>query len=183
MKHTPSALKWLAEKRARLANDLEQTRKFALELTQKAQVLETDLAALDRSLRLYDGRIEPANIEPVNGWQGNYGKRGALRQAVIEVLREISPEWMTTSNISTLICVKFGLDFPTWTARKLWYDGSFRSTLKKLDADGLVDRESDLDLEGPMVARWRWKDAGGLTLDALVQSATKAADVRATAQL
>lgn len=44
MKNTPSALKWLAEKRARLANDLEQTRKIAIELTQKADALESDLA-------------------------------------------------------------------------------------------------------------------------------------------
>lgn len=52
IKQTPSALKWLAEKRARLANDLEQTRKIASELTQKADALQSDLAALDRSLRL-----------------------------------------------------------------------------------------------------------------------------------
>jgi hypothetical protein len=182
MKQTPSALKWLAEKRARLANDLKQTRKIALELTEKAQVLEADLAALDRSLRLYDGRIEPANIEPVNGWQGNYGKRGALRAAVVEVLKEFAPEWMTTTNISLLICAKFGLDFSTAADRKHWYTGSFRGTLKRLEVERLVEHECNPEPDGSEVARWRWKDAGTQTLSALTRSVTKATGARATAR-
>lgn len=174
MKQTPSALKWLAEKRARLANDLEQTRKIALELTQKADALESDLAALDRSLRLYDPTIDPNSIESVNGWKGSYGKRGALRDAVLEVLKEYSPEWMTTSNIAALICAKFGLYFLTGALRKHWYTGSFRGTLKRLEVDGLIEHECDPDMESPVVARWRLKDQSSGTLAYLARSATRA---------
>jgi hypothetical protein len=181
MKQTPSALKWLAEKRARLANDLEQTRKIALELTQKAQELEQDLAALDRSLRMYDARIDPNSIAPVNGWKGNYGKRGALRDAVAEVLKACAPEGMSTSNISLLICAKFGLDFPTAAARKHWYTGSFRGTLKRLEDAGLVEHELLPDPDGSTVARWRWKGDGALTLAALERSASEAARADASA--
>lgn len=174
MKQTPSALKWLAEKRARLANDLEQTRKIALELAQKADTLESDLAALDRSLRLYDARIDPNSIESVNGWKGSYGKRGALRDAVLEVLEEYSPEWMTTSNIAALICAKFGLYFLTGALRKHWYTGSFRGTLKRLEVDGRIEHERRSELDGTETARWRLKDQSSGTLADLARSATRA---------
>lgn len=174
MKQTPSALKWLAEKRARLAHDLAQTRSIAVELTHRADVLEADLAALDRSLRLYDERIDPNNIESVNGWKGTYGKRGALRDGVLEVLKEYSPQWLTTSNISALICAKFGLYFQTGALRKHWYTGSFRGTLKRLEVDGLIEHECDPDAEGPVLALWRLRAQPSGTLADLVRSTTKA---------
>ena len=69
MNKTPSALKWLAEKRARLANDAAQTSKMAQELTARAQRLHSQLCALDETIRLYDEAIDPTAISAVNGWQ------------------------------------------------------------------------------------------------------------------
>lgn len=83
MKPTPSALKWLAEKRARVAFDLDFDLPLIADLQAKAAALQEDLAAIDRSIGLYDETIDPCTIEPVNGWRGNYGKRGALKAAVV----------------------------------------------------------------------------------------------------
>lgn len=59
MKKTPSALKWLAEKRARTAHDLKQTVRIATEVARRLAGLNLDLPALARSVRIYDARIDP----------------------------------------------------------------------------------------------------------------------------
>lgn len=86
MKKTPSALKWLAEKRARVAFVLEFNQRLIKSFEEKGDKPKTDLAALDPSITLYDSKIDPTKIDPVNswaagrlgGWAGNYrGERGA----------------------------------------------------------------------------------------------------------
>lgn len=75
MKQTPSALKWLAERRARVAHDVEQTRRIAAELAHRAQQLEGDLAALDHSIRLYDRRVD---VEHKGHARGPFRERLAM---------------------------------------------------------------------------------------------------------
>lgn len=142
MKPTPSALKWLAENRARTANELEQVQSIVHEVAAKAAVLEQDLAALDRSLRVFDSRINPSDIEPVNGWRGNYGKRGELRKFILETLKSHYPDWMGTNVVGALVIAHFGLTFELPKVRADWYAGSFRGTLKKLVYDGLLESEA-----------------------------------------
>ena len=182
MKPTPSALKWLAEKRARVANELTQTQAVAKELTEKVKELEQDLAALDRSLRVYDQRIDPSSIEPVNGWQGNYGKRGALRMFILDALERRYPEWLSSDIISSLVIAHFGLSFAVPAVRKHWYSGTFRSTLKKLNSDGLVELDTPADYHEGNPSRWRFKGEDKSTLAALEQSATRVSSARAPAQ-
>ena len=88
MKKTPSALKWLAEKRARVANDTMQTGRMVQELTERHQRLQTQLAALDETIKVYDRTIDPTSIAPVAAWQGRYGKRGVMRGALVEILEQ-----------------------------------------------------------------------------------------------
>lgn len=155
IKPTPSALKWLAEKRARLSYDLEFSRRLLEELTVRTENLEQDLAAIDRSINLYDQNIDPTDIQPVNGWRGAYGKRGALRNAILEVLTSQSPEWLSTNTIEVAIHAKFHLQFETPKVRMDWYRGSFRGALKQLCAAGLIERMADPS-DGPIrIAYWR----------------------------
>lgn len=108
MTKTPSALKWLAEKRARVAHDLDQTARLAADLAKRSTELRIDLAALDRSIQLYDPDIDPAVIGTVAGWKGRYGARGALRETVEAVLQELAPEWVATDNVEMLVCARLG---------------------------------------------------------------------------
>lgn len=158
MKPTPSALKWLAEKRARLAFDLEFNLKLIADLQVKADALQEDLAAVDRSIRLYDEKLDPSSIEPVNGWRGNYGKRGALKEAVLEVLETSAPNWVSTDAVESAIRAKFGLVFETPLVRKHWYNGSFRNALKTLVAAGRVERLQDPDTPTRETGYWRIKN-------------------------
>lgn len=160
MKPTPSALKWLAEKRARVAFDLQFNLTLLNELQTKVGALQEDLAAIDRSIALYDERIDPSTIEPVNGWRGTYGKRGALREAIMEFIANNAPNWVSTNAIETHVRVKFGLTFETPVVRKHWYNGSFRGSLKALAAAGKVERLDDPDAGPHEVGHWRLKHNG-----------------------
>lgn len=157
MKPTPAALKWLAEKRARLAFDLQFNLTLLNELQTKVGTLQEDLAAIDRSIALYDERIDPSTIEPVNGWRGTYGKRGALREAIMEFIANNAPNWVSTNAIETHVRVKFGIAFETPVVREHWYKGSFRGSLKALAAAGKVERLADPDARPHEVGHWRIK--------------------------
>jgi hypothetical protein len=63
----------MAEKRARVAHNLEQTARLAAQMARRTEELRVDLAALDRSIRLLDAAIDPTRIGEVAGWKGRYG--------------------------------------------------------------------------------------------------------------
>lgn len=179
---TPSALKWLAEKRARVAGDLEQALFLAVELTQHADKLRDDLAALDRTVRIYDSKIDPETIEPIYAWKGHYGQRGALRGFVLTFLKGHAPEAISSGNIEAMVHAQFGLTFATPLERRRWYDNSFRGVLKKLVTDGLVERVVPANQLDKRDLSWRFIGEGAPTLDALTKSATRAAGARAVAR-
>jgi len=157
MRNTQSALKWLAEKRARVAHDLDQTSRMAEQLTLRADGLRLDLAALDRSLCLYHDILDPASIAPVKAWKGKYGARGDLRQAIEAVLKENAPEWVSTDNIEVLVCARLDISFETTSRRKRWYDNTFARQLRRLVDEELVERYHDATLSGNEFGRWRWR--------------------------
>ena len=141
VKKVPSALKWLAEKRARVAGHL-QANKGTYELLcghvdaldrelqaavalkaktgENVQKLTEALAALDRTVVIYDESIQPEGIGIINGWQGRYGKRGALREYLLEVLALRSPDHVTSPELAFLAINEFGLVFSHPDDRKRW---------------------------------------------------------------
>ena len=167
MKNTPSALKWLAEKRGRLAHDLSQTRQIAADVNARVASLEVDLAAVDRAITIFDANIDPERIEAVNA-HGRYGKRGALKESILGVLEAhagVSVEgtsvaedagWVATVNIEMLVCLQLGLTFETPAVRKRWYDNSFAKQLRLFVEQGLVERLHDPRDASVEMGRWRW---------------------------
>src|SRR5450830_1876544 len=132
MKKTPSALKWLAEKRARISGELLSAEQVLARLTaDKDLVLEelamaqrlldaaqcrcsrlkTEVVAMDQVVQLYDAGIQPDQIQPINAWQGNYGKRGALRKFLIETFKSESPAYLTSKELEILAITHFSLIF------------------------------------------------------------------------
>jgi hypothetical protein len=158
MKNTPSALKWLAEKRGRLAHDLGQTRQIAADVNARVAALEVDLAAVDRAITIFDTNIDPERIEAVNA-HGRYGKRGALKDCILGMLRAHGAEgaeWVATQNIEMLVCLELGLTFETPAVRKRWYDNSFAKQLRLFVEQGLVERLHDPRDSSVEMGRWRW---------------------------
>lgn len=176
VKKTPSALKWLAEKRARIAHQLEQAQRIAEEHAKRIESLELDLESLDRSIRLYDSNIDPGVIGPVNGWKGRYGNRGGLRETVLELLQERSPHWVPTEAIEVRVSTKFSISLPTPQARKRWYTNSLLRALRRLRDDELVEDTSDPEGRGSDARKWRLVDRANGTLSDLMRSAAAAGE-------
>ena len=185
MKKISSALKWLAEKRARIAGELlscTQTRahlesdlaelRSRLTFTEQAlsnagvrqERLTKELASFDQVVQSYDDRINPADIPPINAWQGRYGKRGALREFLIETLQSRAPAYISTNELELLTIVHFSMVFEHPSDRKKWYDSSFRNPLKLLASQGLIERGHSVDAFTWQVGSWRWKQERPKTL-------------------
>lgn len=158
MTPTPSALKWLVEKRARLANDAIQTGRMADELAARRQKLLNQLAALDETIKVFDNRMDPTRIAPVAAWAGKYGKRGALRQALVDVLQaHAASEWVSSENLERALLVRLGLRFESTATRKQWHRFSYRKALQRLANDGTAERLHDPDERSGKHGYWRLK--------------------------
>ena len=156
MKKTPSALKWLAEKRARIAGELRSAEQVCQriledvdELRQGVATLECllasaelrqqriskELAALDQVVVLYDEGIKPELIEPINAWQGNYGKRGALREFLLETIKGRAPDYVSTKELEVLTISKFSLVFELRALQAVWYVSAMDFSIALMNED------------------------------------------------
>lgn len=188
MKKTPSALKWLAEKRARIAAQLASCEQvveliggdvaiLSHELTNAQSLLAgaerrrarltEELTAIDRTVTLYDENIDPKTIGMINAWQGNYGKRGALRNFLCDTLKSRAPEFVQTSELAVLVIMEFSLVFEHKDLRNSWYSGSFRGALKVLTSQGYLERSHKLVNTDNATGSWRWKQEVAPTLAGL----------------
>ena len=190
MKKIPSALKWLAEKRARVAGELEScvqvkatlvtdfdtlrlklctTEEMLAAATRKSVRLAEELDALDKTMVIYDPAIKPGDIKPIHEWRGSYGKRGRLRQFLIETFQSRAPEFVTTSEMAMLVIMNFAMVFDSAESRRLWLNGSLRGALKLLANQGFLERDPNCETKSGVPMGWRWKGAVQPTLAKLRQ--------------
>lgn len=170
MRKTPSYLKGLAETRARAHGDMERYQKLADEIAAKIAEAKETLESCDRLIRKFDIRLDPAEIPSVKGWQGRYGKRGALSEAIIEHLRHAYPNDLSTTELSWLLQLQFRLDFSTSNARTRWHDNTLRSAFRRLRLQGIIERVHELPISTNVeVGRWRLKSDAGLLADHLMR--------------
>ena len=135
--------KWLVEKRARVQGALEH-RTRALQLTvaraePKLEKLRKDVEALDIALQIYDSKFTGESLPPVHAWQGKYGKRGALKAFMSDVLRQRSKTPIQTDELVMLIIDRFGLTFDGAITRRSWVTNTVLRELKRLVHAGLVE--------------------------------------------
>ncbi|MBV8123981.1 MAG: hypothetical protein JOY60_10960 [Burkholderiaceae bacterium] len=152
--HTPTALKWLAEKRARIAGELTQVECILPEVIARKDKLTADLAALDRTIQVYDPRLQPTDIPPVNA-HSNYGKRGNLRMLILDVLKEFAPDWVGSDVVALRVFAAYPMIFASREEMKRWKRDSVGSALRHLTQDGLVEREQYPNTKAGQLRRWR----------------------------
>jgi hypothetical protein len=166
---TPPPLKWLAEKRARTLSELtkagpvlDDLRRRVTEAQGDAAVqservtrLQLELDALDRTITVYDSLLDPDKIAAVNGWQGHYGKRGALGDRIVEIVGRHAPDWVQTDVIEALVVAELLLTFETLTLRRRWRQGSFKCRLKRLTDSGILERLQSPTVRQNAVGHWR----------------------------
>lgn len=83
MQKVPSYLKGLAETRARVHAERSRLERLHVKIGQRLAEATAECDACDRLIKKYDGRLDPTTIVPIRAWQGRYGKRGALKQAIL----------------------------------------------------------------------------------------------------
>lgn len=164
MTKTPAPLKWLAEKRGRLANDVLQTGRMAQELVERHQKLQAQLAAVDETMRLYDASLDPHKVAPVAHWKGRHGKRGQLRQALLDLLGQHSPDWVAADNVERFLISRFGLSFASATQRAAWRANSLGAGLRRLAEERLVERLDAPEVRTGKPGFWRLKQDGTQSL-------------------
>lgn len=172
---TPAALKWLAEKRARIAAELDHIERICLDAQTRQAKLSADLAAVDRTIEVYDPSLRPTDITPVQA-RTLYGKRGSLRKLVLAVVTEHAPEWVASDVVALRVLMQHPVDFATPTARKRWFNNSLKSALKDLANQGKVEREHDADDPTGQVGRWRLRQVQPSSLAVLRALAERGAD-------
>ena len=91
-----------------------------------------ELACPEGSVVIFDDTLDPKEIGTINGWAGRYGKRGALREFLLQILESRAPEYVSTSELALLAMAEFSLVFEHWKLRKRWYQHSLRNALKGL---------------------------------------------------
>jgi hypothetical protein len=155
MKKTPSALKWLAEKRARVAGDLVHMEGLLAEVQAHVAKLSGELNSLDATIAIYDSAIQAHLIAPIHAWQDRYGRRGAFKDALLKVLRERAPDALSTQTLALEMIAQFGLQFSLVSTRQAWQKKSLLSELGRLVKAGLVERMHDPDKNE--LGYWRWR--------------------------
>lgn len=111
MKKMPSALKWLAETRARTAHQLAESERVQAAVLARTEKLREELTALDRTLTIYDPELQPEKVQAVRGHRPHYGQRGNLTAAIARILQAQAPPYVSTELLLVLLCSEFNLQF------------------------------------------------------------------------
>lgn len=175
MQKVPSYLKGLAETRARVDAECDRLERLHAEIGQRLTEAQAERDACDRLIKKYDGRLDPATITPIRAWQGRYGKRGALKQAVLEVVSMNFPSEVSTSEIAWAIQLRFNIGFETPDERERWVHNSLGNALRELADKGLVMPLHDQSIPGGTGRTGHWLlVAPTASLEGLTAMATSA---------
>jgi hypothetical protein len=139
------------------AQQREQTRiqkEIARAQAQAKQALEAQQAC-DQLILNLQKYIDPSHIEPIKGWQGKYGQRGTLGQAVQAFVEAAYPLEVTTLQVAAAIQHQFQLDFPTPKERATWVRASISNQLQYLIRLGCIERLHDPAARLKRPGRWR----------------------------
>lgn len=131
-KKVRSYLKGLAENRARAAGDIERLEAMAAQVTSALVEARLDLESCDRLIRKYDPRLRPERIAPVREWRHHKGKRGDLRQLLIEIIAQKAPAPLTLTEICCEIEMRWELTFLTDLDRSSWRRDCVARALRSL---------------------------------------------------
>ena len=156
MQKVPSYLKGLAETRARVDAECSRLEQLHADIGQRLAEAQAERDACDRLIKKYDGRLDPTTIAPIKAWQGRYGKRGGLKQAVLEVVTMSFPSEVSTSEIAWAIQLRFNLGFETPKERKRWVHSSLTDVLRTLAHKGLVKPLHDQSIPGGTGSTGSW---------------------------
>lgn len=194
---TPPEVKWLLNERAALVGEIKpldirhSDLSIPLRALQKKQaVLEAKLskivdrqaqkaisvAAIDTTIRLIHSAIDPSAGGCVKAWKSKYGNRGALKNYLLQILKEALPGSTITTQVINLVILRFKLTIVSPADRRRLKQTVGRQFHQFRD-EGLIEGLHD-PVESP-TGIWRWRSPPSLAdLAALQVQAQVAADDR-----
>lgn len=149
-------MKWLANELAAVAGELERVDEALRRLQARKERLLGVHAALSDVAGLLTVPELPAVVPAVRA-HSRYGKRGALRALLRELLRAAYPGAVDTLALTEAAVRRFGLTFPNAEERSLFRSESVGKALRRLCERGEVERLHDIRVTPNSVGAWRWK--------------------------
>lgn len=144
---TPSSLKWLVDKRARLAgtiaryeNEAKAARLFAEGRESRNKELRKDLRAIDRALAMHEVGVDPKMISAIGTQkEPRLLPRGHLTRRILTCLRRANGEWRSTLEVMTYVVTSSGIEIDV--ANQAHVRLCVRRRLKNLHVAGRVVRQ------------------------------------------
>lgn len=152
-KKTPSALKQIAERRARATAVIERiqgriphvdslirearselSRLEAVRAALEAKLMrcQEDVESIDGALRNKYPSVNPTLIDPTYSIREEYKHRGVLIQTAQEILMGANGAPLSTKEIALSVVNQLGISLSSPAELKTWMDNSLRPTLRKL---------------------------------------------------
>jgi hypothetical protein len=114
--------------------------------------------ALDMTMRCIERSINVQAAGTIHAHNPHYGKRGALKEFLIVMLKDASPGSVNTTGVAHVLAAHFKLDFASKADLRSFAQGNVKRALLRLKEQGLV--EALHSPGGPQqVGIWRWKDS------------------------
>jgi len=147
MPRLPSSLKWLIDRRARIAGEIDKVERLAAKcqrLLDEMRSLQDLLAAVDQTLGLHDVAVEVSLIPPIRSQEVRINlPHGELTRSILLCLRLSDGMPESTHEIAAFIVARHtNLDCGASSAATLRRSVGYR--LKNLCHDGLVVRHHAL---------------------------------------
>lgn len=153
-------MKGLVETRARADAQCLRLSHLIEHLTSQLAKSTSERNSCDQLITSLNSQIQPGQIEPINAWQGRYGKRGTLKAIILQALREAYPSELSTTHIAALLQHLFALEFQTPAQRKAWVRDTINNRLQALVHANLIHRTHDPKANTGRPGTWQWIPPG-----------------------
>lgn len=153
---TPSQVKWLLVERATIAGDIARLEQRQALIAQEIAERQAKLQALDITIGIIDKRIAPDAAGVIRAFRKEYGRRGALKEFIIEELKR-NTDGTTLRVIGQRAVSHFGLSLADNDDFTRFLYCSVKPQLKKLKDEGFAEVVFGLD-SSERRGRWRWKE-------------------------
>ena len=162
---TPPDVKWLVVEIAALRGEVEHIDVSMRRLAQRKTELIESCESLERVAAAVQALPLLAATPSVHA-HGRYGRRGALRDWLRQVLRDACPAALDTITLREGAIAVFNLEFNSSRERYRYTTDNLGSALRRLVEAGEIERVHDEGRRDARVGAWRWKVAAP-SLDAL----------------
>jgi len=153
---TPSDIKWTVNELAAVKGEIEHIDREVTRLKQRRARLMRMAKALSTVTQVIAVEVVPAAVEPVHA-HTRYGGRGNLRKYLRETLKAAHPGAVPTNVLAEGAVQVFGLRFSSCQERARFADNNLGNALRRMCAQGEVERLHDYAGLPTMPGVWRWK--------------------------